>query len=264
MRKVSIYNSFMNDNNNKREYLKNKLKVNGFSTSQNGELLIVIGGDGTFLSAIRKRLDQNPIFVGFNTGNLGFFSEFTMDKVDEFIQMLKRREYYIENIPVYEVRMRENGEERIEYFVNDLVVERKSTRILHMSVQVNEKNLCSVSADGLIISSALGSTGYNVSAGGAISLDCENILQLTPISPVTSKAYQSLSDSIILSNRNELTIFPNYKKQREFRMVCDGKEIKSKNPRFIEIKKSNKEIRILRSKKFNPIQHLRNKMFDSE
>lgn len=264
MKKISIYNSFIKDNNNKREYLANKLKQNGFFTSRDGELLIVIGGDGTFLSAIRKRIDQNPVFVGFNTGNLGYLSEFTIDNVDEFVHLLKRGDYYIQHLPVYEVKLKENGEERIEYFVNDIVVERKSTRILHMSIHVNDQSLCSISADGVIISSALGSTGYAMSAGGAISLDCEDILQISPIAPVYSKAYQSLSSSIILNNENELTIFPNYKKQREFRIVCDGKEIKTKNPRFIEIKKSDKELRILRSKKYHRMENLRNKILDEE
>jgi len=265
MKKISIYNSFMNDNNHKREYLQNKLKQNGFITGGEGELLIVIGGDGTFLSAIRKRMEQNPVFVGFNTGNLGYLSEFTIDNVDEFIHMLKRGDYYIQHLPVYEVKIKENGEEKTEYFVNDLVVERKSTRILHMSVHVNDKSLCSISADGVIISSALGSTGYAMSAGGAISLDCEDILQVSPIAPVSSSAYRSLTSSILLNNENEITIFPNYKKQREFRVVADGKEIKTKSlPRFIEIKKSDKELRILRSKKFHRMENLRHKILDEE
>lgn len=264
MKKISIYNSFIKDNNNKRDYFTSKLRQNGFKTGGDGDILIVIGGDGTFLSAIRKRLDQNPIFVGFNTGNLGYLSEFTIDQMDEFVRMLKKEEYYIEKLPVYEVKLKENGEERIEYFVNDIVIERKSTRILHMSLHINDEKLCSISADGVIVSSALGSTGYNMSAGGAIIVDPKDNLQIAPIAPVFSKAYQSLSSSIIVGDQNEITIFPNYKKQREFRIVCDGKEIKMKNPRFVEIKKSEHCVQILRSKKFEPISHLKSKILREE
>lgn len=264
MKKISIYNSFIKDNNNKRDLLTSKLRQSGFNTGSDGDILIVVGGDGTFLSAIRKRFEKNPVFVGFNTGNLGYLSEFTIDNIDEFLKILKRDEYYIEHLPVYEVKMKENGEEKIEYFVNDLTIERKSTRILHMSVHVNDENLCSISADGIVISTSLGSTGYNMSTGGSIILDNKELLQISPIAPVYSKAYQSLSSSIVLSDENEITIFPNYKKQREFRIVCDGKEIKVKNPRFLEIRKSEHEVRILRSKKYSPLEQLKTKILREE
>lgn len=264
MKKISIYNSFVGKNDSKREFMKNKLKSNGFTTGGHGDFLLVIGGDGTFLSAIRKRFQENPVFVGFNTGNLGFLSEFTLDKLDDFIKILKTKDYWIEEIPVYQVFIKEPNNERVEYFVNDLTVERKSTRILHMSVHLNNEEICTVSADGLIISTALGSTGYGRSAGGSIILDANNILELTPISPIQSRAYQSLDSPIIFNDTNEVTIFPNYKKQRTFRVVCDGKEINTENVRFIDVKKTNKTVRILRTKKYDPKQNIKHKILNIE
>lgn len=264
MKRISIYNSFIKDNQQKRELISNKLKQNGFQTGGNGELLIVIGGDGTFLSAIRKRMYQNPIFVGFNAGNLGFLSEFTMDKLEDFIRVLKKSDYWVEEHPVYEVHYKDKDKQKVEYFINDLVVERKSTRILHMGVQVDDELLCSISGDGMIMSSALGSTGYSMSAGGAISVGCKDMIQVTPVATVHSKAYHTLPNSMLLPDENNFTIFPNIKKQRSFRMVCDGKEIRCRNSRFIEVKKSDKKIRILRSKQYNSIKHIKNKIIDLE
>lgn len=262
MEKISIYNSFTKNNDSVRELIKQQLKQNGFKSGRDGELLIVVGGDGTFLSAIRKRFMENPIFVGFNTGNLGFLSEFTVDKLDEFLSILKNKDYYIQEVPVYEVRIKEGKQERIDYFVNDLVIERKSTRILHMSVHVNEKELCTISADGVILSSSLGSTGYNRSAGGAIILDASDTLQITPIAPVQSRAYQSLDSPVILNNSNNFTIFPSYKKLRSFRVVCDGKEIKCNQARFIDVKQSPYTVQILRSKKYNDAFNVKHKIFN--
>lgn len=261
MKKVSIYNSFIKDNKMKREALATKLNQNGFHTTKNGELLIVIGGDGTFLSAVRKRFEQNPVFVGFNAGNLGFLSEFSMQDTDEFITMLKKKDYWIQELPLYEVHFKEDNKMKIEYFVNDFVVERKSTRILHMGVKVNEQSLGTISGDAIIVSSALGSTGYNMSAGGAISLTSENFMQLTPVSSVHSSAYNSPSNSMILNHDSEITIFPNIKKQREFRIVCDGREVRTKNVRYLEVKKSKRTVRVLRSNNYNPMSHLNQKMF---
>lgn len=262
MKKISIYNSYIKDNPKKRDIITTKLKNNGFTTTWDGELLIVIGGDGTFLSAVHKRLKQEPVFVGFNAGNLGFLSEFSMDDLDEFIRVLKKGDYWIQELPVYEVHYKEDNEEKVEYFINDFVVERKSTRILHMGLQVNNHSIGAISGDGVIISTSLGSTGYNMSAGGAISLTSTPLLQMTPLASVYSKAYQSILNSIILNSDDTITVFPNAKKQRPFRLVCDGRDIRTKDVRFVEIKKSEKKIRILRSNKFNPISHLRNKIIN--
>lgn len=260
MKRISIYNSDINDNKRKREIFSNKLKMNGFQTSRNGEILIVIGGDGTFLSAIRKRMEQNPIFVGFNTGNLGFLSEFTMEQMDDFFNILKKEAYWIEEFPVYEIKIKDSDGEKKEFFVNDLVVERKSTRILHLGIHANDQKLCTVSGDGVIFSSQLGSTGYANAANGAILMDVQNSIEITPISPVYSSSYQSLATPLILNDNNEFTIFPNIKKQRAFRIVCDGKEIKAKNPKYIEVKKTEKTIRILRSNRFSRIDNIRHKI----
>lgn len=263
MKRISIYNS-TKDNQTKREIISNKLRQNGFYTNRNGELLIVIGGDGTFLSAVRKRFDQNPVFVGINAGNLGFFSEYSMDELDEFIKMLKKEEYWIQEIPVYEVHYKENNENKVEYFINDLVVERKSTLVLHMGVQVDGTHVGTFSGDGLVLSTNLGSTGYNLSAGGAASLTTQEFLQMTPVASIRSRAYQTFPNAMLLNPASELTIFPSVKKKRPFRLVCDGKEIRTKNIRFVEVKKSKQVVRVLRSKDFNPIAHLKNKILDIE
>jgi NAD+ kinase len=265
MKKISIYNSFIKNNEKKREHLANRLKQSGFYTSRNGELLIVIGGDGTFLSAVRKRMKQNPIFVGFNAGNLGFFSEFRMEDAEYFINILKNGNYWIQEYPVYEAIFKtKNGEER-DFFVNDLVVERKSTRIIHSKVQLDNENLGIVSGDGMIVSTALGSTAYNLSAGGAVIFGYNDFLQVTPVSSVYSSAYHSLVQPVITKDDKEITIFPNVKKKRAFRVVCDGKELKPESPiQYIEVKKTKYKVRIMRSKKFQPLAHLRNKIFNQE
>jgi NAD+ kinase len=133
-----------------------------------------------------------------------------------------------------------------------------------MSVHFGNEEVCTVSADGIIISTPLGSTGYGMSAGGSIILDSKDILQLTPISPVRSSAYQSLSTPIIFNDNNDVTIFPSYKKQRIFRIVCDGKEIRTNQIRYVDIKKSDKVLRILRSKNYSTTKNIKNKILDEE
>lgn len=260
MKTISIYNSFIKNNDSKRDYIANQLKANGFRTSRNGELLIVIGGDGTFLSAVQKRFAENPVFVGFNTGNLGFFSEFSTDRIDDFVTMIKKGEYVIQHIPLYQVRIKEQSNEITEVFMNDLTIERKSTKILHMGVHIDKQELGSISGDGIVLASGIGSTGYNLSCQGALSLENDGLLQLTPISPVSSKAYHSIERSVVFKDQKSIDIFPNFKKQRPFRIVVDGREVRTNTDvRFIEVFKSSFSVRILRTKKFNALKQIKDK-----
>ncbi|QST02888.1 NAD(+)/NADH kinase (plasmid) [Pontibacillus sp. ALD_SL1] len=267
MRKISIYNSYIKDNPSKREYMAERLKKSGFYTSRNGDLLIVIGGDGTFLSAARKRMDENPIFVGFNAGNLGFFSEFKMEDIDQFITMLKKGDYWIQEYPIYEVDMVTDEGVVTDYIINDVVVKalsKTAVTSMHLRIQMNNEDIGEIYGDGVVLSSALGSTAYNMSAGGAIALGVDGFMQMTAIAPMYSKEYLSLHHPILFSNDAEITIFPNSRKRRSFVVGCDGRVPNTPPIQYIDIRKSEKTIRILRSKRFNPLEHLRHKILDNE
>lgn len=262
MKKISIYTK---DNSGKREEIAQKFKRNGFHTSRNGEIVVVVGGDGTYLSAAKKRFEDDPIFVGLNSGNLGFLSEFSVDEADQLVKVIKNGDYWVEELPVYEVKFRDKTELRTEYFINDVVIERKGTNVLHMGLQVNGKTLGTVSADALIVSSSLGSTAYNMSAKGAVAVGNLPIMQIASVASLFSKSYRSpLLNPLLVPESSEITIFPTVIKQRAFRLVCDGRDIKLKNARFVEISKSAKVIKVLRSNKFNSIDHLKDKLLDVE
>lgn len=264
MRTISIYNNYLPHNQDRRELLEGKIKKNGFGTGRDGEFMFVIGGDGTFLKAIQRNMKNNPIFIGINTGNLGFLSEFNFNDVDNIFDMIKKKDFWLQTIPIFEAIVTTKNQMKRFYFVNDVVIERKSTRIIHSDIHINDQKLTSLSGDGLVISSSLGSTGYGIAAGGSISYDCDNIMQLTPLHPVNTSAYRSLMKSVILNTTNEVTFYPSFKKQRPFRVVCDGNEIKIKDIRSVVIKKSPFSVRVLRSKHYQNTDNIRGKILDSE
>lgn len=264
MRTISIYNNSLNDNKVRREVLTNKIVNNGFDTGKGGEFMFVIGGDGTFLKAIQRNMKDNPVFIGINTGNLGFLSEFSFEDVDKIFEMIKKKDYWLQTLPIFEAVVTAKGQMKRLYFVNDLVIERKSTRIIHSDIHINDKKFSSLSGDGMIVSTSLGSTGYGIAAGGAISYDCEDVMQLTPLHPVNTSAYRSLMQSVIMKATNEITVIPSFKKQRPFRIACDGNEIKLKDIRSVAIKKSPFSVKILRSKDFKNTDNIRGKIFDND
>lgn len=263
MRTISIYNNYLKDNPEKREQLTEKIKENGYNTGKKGDYLFVVGGDGTFLKAIQRNMKENPIFIGINTGNLGFLSEFTFDDVDSIFEMIKQKNYWLQTIPIFEAVITTKNQVKRLYFVNDLTVERKNTQVIHTEVSINEEKFCSFSGDGLVVSTSLGSTGYAISAGGAISYDCEDVMQMIPLRPINTSAYHSIMKPVILKGSNELTIYPSFKKQRRLRVVGDGNEAKFKEVvRSIAIKISPFSFRILRSKSFKSIDNIRGKILD--
>lgn len=264
MKRVSIYNNYTQDNPANRIHLEAKLKRRGFETGKGGEYLAVIGGDGTFLTAVNKNVKEDPVYIVFNAGNLGFFSEFDLNEADKVLDMIQRRDYVIQKLPLYEVVIKDEEKETVSYFLNDVCIERKSPSIIHTSLHINDQPFSPVSGDGVVISSPFGSTGYSLSAKGAMNLDCDGFMQITPVSPVQNRAYHSLPGPVLVKDTNEICIFPNFKKTRPFRVVCDNKEFAGKNIRYIEIKKSPYSVRVLRSKQYSSIQNVRHKILNEE
>lgn len=263
MKKVSIFNSYIKDNQRKREIITEKLKNKGFFPGKNGELLIVVGGDGTFLSAIRRKFRSNPIFVGVNAGNLGFLSEFSMNTIDSMIHTIQKGTFWIEEFPIYEVKIATEEGFIFDYFVNDLVVERKDVGVTAMSIQIEDKTLMTSPADHLIVSTILGSTAYNKDAGGPISFSTD-VYQVLFSNSILNKEYREITYPLVVSNKHVLTVFPSVRKQRDYRLVCDGRLHKVKTFDYAEVRKTHYKLRILRSNNYNRVEDIRRKfvLFD--
>lgn len=262
MKTISIYNNYLPHSQAKREEIVRRIKKEGFETGRSGDFTFVLGGDGTFFKAINKNFLDDSIFVLLNTGNLGFLSEFDAYDFDRVFDLMKRENYQIEELPIYEVTIALKNKKKTLHFINDLSIERNSSRIIHTSIEVNDDKMGYISGDGIIVSTALGSTGYNLSAGGSIVYDCHSLLQLTPVAPLNNKSYNSLSSPLILDDENNITIFPNVKKNRPFRVVVDGFEVKLENAKYLDIKKHEKTVKILRSNQYKKLENIRKKMMD--
>ncbi|WP_456363923.1 NAD(+)/NADH kinase [Priestia aryabhattai] len=263
MRTISIYNNDLKGNKERREVLTEKIKKCGFDTGRDGEFMFVIGGDGTFLKAIQRNMKTNPIFIGINTGNLGFLSEFVFNDVDNILEMIKRKQFQLETIQIYEAVVTTKNQVKRLYFVNDLVV-KESDDAIHLGLHINDEKISNISGDGIIVSTHLGSTAYNLSAGGPLIYDGNDILSVTPLVPIHNKKYKSLTKSIILKNSNEITINPYHKKGRPVRLICDGNRIKANDIRSISIKKSPFSVKMMRSPNYNFTGNIVEKILNSD
>ncbi len=165
------------------------------------DLIIVLGGDGTLISVARQVGHHEVPILGINLGRLGFLTEVTKDELPEMLDCLLRGEYELSERMMLDAAIRRNGKIVGEYTVlNDVVINKGAlARIIDMATSVDGRHLSTYKADGLIISTPTGSTGYNLAAGGPIIFPEINSLVIAPICPhmLTNRPIVVWSKSVI-------------------------------------------------------------------
>jgi NAD+ kinase len=147
------------------------------------EILIVLGGDGTLLSAARAVGDLGVPILGVNLGDLGFLTATTLDEMFPALESLLAGRMVIEDRMMLTARVRRNGEWLREHIaLNDVVIMKAAmSRIINLAVSVEGQHAIRYRADGLIVSTPTGSTAYNLSAGGPILFPVMDAIVLTPV-----------------------------------------------------------------------------------
>lgn len=210
-----IYNQDIQEAKNiAQEILKKIENAILFSISEPNfdvDLVIAIGGDGTFLKASRIYCDKNIPMIGFNVGRLGYLAQAKPDEIEDVIKKLNSNDYKIEN----RLMLKSNNKTAL----NDIVVKGiNCTRTSTLDLYINDKKLCSYVADGLIIATPTGSTAYSLSAGGPIvspDLDC---LLIIPICPHT------LNTRPIVVPSGEKIVIKNHEQNQKLNVSFDGQE----------------------------------------
>lgn len=179
-------------------------QVNGYSDEEIPELvdlIIVLGGDGTLISVARLIGSRNVPIVGVNLGRLGFLTEITCDELPEMLERLISGDYQVSDRMMLDAFIHRNGKAIGQFtVVNDIVINKGAlARIIDMETYVDGRYLTTYKADGLIVSTPTGSTGYNLAAGGPIIYPDINSLLISPICPhmLTNRPIMVWSRSVI-------------------------------------------------------------------
>ncbi len=238
-----------------KENLINIFKKYGYGYfdgfNKHGELNVTIGGDGAFLRAVRESNFSGIPFVGINTGTLGFFPEITPENLESFVVNYVEGNYTINNVNLIESEIVSHGCSKKTYAVNDIILKRKDMKTIHMNVYIASNHLEKISGDGLIISSPLGSSAYNKSAGGSLVYPSLKTLQITPLSPIISNAYRCLDCSIIVPPEFEIAIYPERREDYHIALLADGQLIEYDEIEHIHFRTSKKVIKRLSTGTFN-------------
>ncbi|MCR5398045.1 MAG: NAD(+)/NADH kinase [Lachnospiraceae bacterium] len=170
--------------------------------------IIVLGGDGSFLQVARECAGSGVPILGVNLGAIGFLAEAYPDNIESSLDRLLTDDYEVSNRMMLTASINEKGNDtgvinaNITPALNDITVTRcGSLQIMKFNIYVNDRFLCELRADGVILATPTGSTGYNMSAGGPIVEPQADIIVLTPICAHTLNIR-----SIVLSPDDEVTV----------------------------------------------------------
>jgi NAD+ kinase len=171
-------------------------------TLEDIEIAIVLGGDGTILRGAEATLLRDIPLLGINLGKVGFLAEVTRPQVSEIAESIIKKSY------VYETRMvlgysveRDDAEISQGWALNEITVERDSTTMVELFVEIDRRPLSHWGCDGLICSTPTGSTAYAFSAGGPVLWPEIDALVLLPIS-----AHALFSRPMVVSTKSEIVV----------------------------------------------------------
>jgi NAD+ kinase len=193
--------------------------------SPDTQCALVLGGDGTMIQAAIDLVHRNLPILGINLGTVGFLTEVEQQNLEQALTMLLQDEYTVENrIMLKETGSRQGGEQSC-YALNDVVVSKRGEcRLITVKVYINEELADIYRADGLIVSTPTGSTGYNLSAGGPVMVPHAHVAVITPIC-----AHSLNKRSLVVSAGDHITLELGQTKEVQkdtALLVVDGRNVR--------------------------------------
>lgn len=179
-------------------------ELGGQSLPVDIDYMLVLGGDGTMLQAVRDVKERHIPMLGINLGTLGYMTEVEPDQIEAAIDQLLLGEVKTEARMMLKASVSQQGKEKSQeqWALNDVVISRRGSLQIHdFNIYVNGQFLKRYSADGIIVTTPTGSTGYNLSAGGPIVDPKTQLLMITPICPHTFN-----QRTIVLSKDDEIVV----------------------------------------------------------
>jgi NAD+ kinase len=186
------------------------------------DVIIVMGGDGTMLGVSHVLGGREIPVIGVNLGTVGFLTEVVVSEIDTMIEKLVNGDYEIEyRMMLKGTVIRKNSEAEVDnsagsvdadylHALNEVVLARENAlKLIAVQINVNGKYFDTCEADGILLSTPTGSTGYNLSAGGPIAMPDARMIVMTPISPY------SLSRRSVIFGKNDKITFELLEKRKE-------------------------------------------------
>lgn len=219
------------------------------------DLVVTLGGDGTILSAIEIVRDSGIPIMGVNLGRLGFLSSIEKVKIKDVVEAVVRGDFYTEprsmlklecNLPIFE---------NLPYALNDFTLHKRDTSsMVTIHTYVNDRFLNSYWADGIVVSTATGSTGYSLSCGGPIVFPTSGNIVITPVAP------HNLNVRPIVLSKDSKISFEIEGRSENFLCTLDSRYETITSEHRINIQKSDFNIHLAHPNDITFMKTIRNKL----
>ena len=219
------------------------------------EVLFSLGGDGTILDAVTFIQNTETPILGINFGRLGFLANVGTDQIQEAIDVVAKGKYLIDKRSLIELHCNKPIFKEFPYALNEMTVQRKDqSSMITVHTYLNGELLNEYWADGLIVSTPTGSTGYSLSCGGPIIYPTSGNFVLTPIAPHNLNVRPIIvSDDVVLS-------FEVTGRGNSFLCTLDSRFEKIDSSFELAVKKAAFGVRLVRLTDMNFISSLKNKL----
>ncbi|WP_288881311.1 NAD kinase, partial [uncultured Bacteroides sp.] len=148
------------------------------------DMVISIGGDGTFLKAASRVGKKNIPILGINTGRLGFLADISPEEMENTFEEIYNNHYKVEERSVLQLKCDDELLMKFPYALNEIaVLKRDSSSMISIHAAINGAPLTTYQADGLVISTPTGSTAYSLSVGGPVIVPHSKTIAITPVAP---------------------------------------------------------------------------------
>ncbi|MEN9487822.1 MAG: inorganic polyphosphate kinase [Bacteroidota bacterium] len=248
--------------------IENKLIVNTyqkFSThkdlDKSFDMLISVGGDGTFLRAATLVRNSGIPILGINAGRLGFLATVQQENIETFLQLVLEKKYTLSKRTLLSLKCSDKiaAIQNLNFAMNEITVSRKeTTSMITIETYLNNEYLNSYWADGLIISTPTGSTGYSMSCGGPILTPEANCLVITPVAPHNLNARP-----LVIPDNTEIRLKVSGREEN-YLVSLDSRMTSVKNEAVLTIKKTPFKINMVEIPEETFLKTLRNKLLWGE
>jgi len=221
------------------------------------DFMFTVGGDGTILRAVTFIRDLDIPIIGINTGRLGFLATVQKEHIKNTIDLVLKKEYIVKERSLLSVTTlpKTNKLSKLNFALNEVSVSRKNTAsMITIKTYLDSEYLTSYWADGLIVATPTGSTGYSLSCGGPIITPQAKSFALTPIAPHNLNARP-----LVIPDDTKIE-FSVSGREDEFFLSLDSRIISVNNNTKIFIEKSNFNIKMVQINQQTFIKTLREKL----
>jgi len=239
--------------------IKTRSDISTFASHEdikdNVDYMFSLGGDGTLLDTVMYVRDKNIPVIGINIGRLGFLANIGKDEIEPAIDAIQDGSYVIDKRTMIELESNKPLFGDLKYALNDATIHKKDTSaMIVIHTYINGEFLNSYFADGLIVATPTGSTGYSLSCAGPIVIPTSENFVITPIAP------HNLNVRPIVVSDSSVISFEIEGRHEQFFCTLDSRTESIDTSCQLAVKKSNATLSLLRLSDHHFLETLRNKL----